>query len=81
MPAAVHRAAVVHAPGPPDVLQVEERPRPEPRPGWVLVRVRAFGLNRAELVTRAGGSGDAVRFMRVLGMEAACGWGASRAGR
>jgi NADPH:quinone reductase-like Zn-dependent oxidoreductase len=35
----------------------------------VLVRVRAFGLNRAELITRAGGSGDAVRFPRVIGIE------------
>jgi NADPH:quinone reductase-like Zn-dependent oxidoreductase len=35
------------------------------------VRVRAFGLNRSELVTRAGGSGDAVRFPRVLGIECA----------
>jgi NADPH:quinone reductase-like Zn-dependent oxidoreductase len=35
------------------------------------VRVRAFGLNRAELVTRRGGSGDAVQFPRVLGIECA----------
>jgi NADPH:quinone reductase len=63
------RAAVVHEPGGPEVLRVEELPVPEPRPGWVLVRVRAFGLNRSELVTRAGGSGDAVRFPRVLGIE------------
>jgi NADPH:quinone reductase len=63
------RAAVVHEPGGPEVLRVEELPLPEPRPGWVLVRVRAFGLNRSELVTRAGGSGDAVRFPRVLGIE------------
>jgi NADPH:quinone reductase-like Zn-dependent oxidoreductase len=42
---------------------------PEARPGWVLVRVRAFGLNRSELTTRAGGSGDAVKFPRVLGIE------------
>ena len=33
------------------------------------MRVRAFGLNRSELVTRRGGSGDAVRFPRVLGIE------------
>lgn len=42
---------------------------PEARSGWVLVQIHAFGLNRAELITRAGGSGDAVRFPRVLGIE------------
>ena len=64
------KAAVVHAPGPPDVLTVEDLPVPEVRDGWILVRVRAFGLNRSELVTRRGGSGDAVTFPRVLGIEA-----------
>jgi NADPH:quinone reductase-like Zn-dependent oxidoreductase len=63
------RAAVVHEPGGPDVLRVEEIPTPEGRPGWVLVRVRAFGLNRSELGTRAGESGAAVQFPRVLGIE------------
>jgi NADPH:quinone reductase-like Zn-dependent oxidoreductase len=58
------RAAVVHEPGGPDVLRVEEIPTPERRPGWALVRVRAFGLNRSEL-----GTGDAVKFPRVLGIE------------
>jgi NADPH:quinone reductase-like Zn-dependent oxidoreductase len=63
------RAAVVHEPGGPEVLRVEEIPTPEPREGWELVRVRAFGLNRSELGTRAGESGAAVRFPRVLGIE------------
>jgi NADPH:quinone reductase len=62
-------AAAVHEPGGPEVLRVEELPVPEARPGWVLVRVGAFGLNRSELVTRQGGSGDAVEFPRVLGIE------------
>lgn len=65
------RAIVVHEPGGPDVLTLEDRPIPVARPGWVLVRVRAFGLNRAELITRSGGSGDAVRFPRVIGIECA----------
>lgn len=63
------RAIVVHEPGGPDVLRLEERPIPEGRPGWIVVRVRAFGLNRAELTTRAGGSGPAVTFPRVIGIE------------
>jgi NADPH:quinone reductase-like Zn-dependent oxidoreductase len=63
------RAIVVHAPGGPEALRLEERPVPQVRPGRVLVRVRAFGLNRAELITRAGGSGDAVTFPRVPGIE------------
>ena len=64
-------AVVVHEPGGPQVLQLEDLPIPRPEPGWVLIRVRAFGLNRSELITRAGGSGDAVRFPRVLGIECA----------
>ena len=59
----------MHEPGGPGVLKLEERPIPDPTSGWVLVRVRAFGLNHSELITRAGGSGDAVRFPRVLGIE------------
>lgn len=65
------RAAVVHEPGGPEVLRVEEIPTPGPREGWTLVRVRAFGLNRSELGTRAGESGAAVQFPRVLGIECA----------
>jgi NADPH:quinone reductase len=63
------QAVVVHEPGGPEVLRLEELPVPDPRPGWVLVRVGAFGLNRSELVTRQGGAGDAVKFPRVLGIE------------
>jgi NADPH:quinone reductase-like Zn-dependent oxidoreductase len=63
------KAVVIHEAGGPEVLKLEERPIPEPRPGWVLIRVRAFGLNRSELFTRQGHSPN-VAFPRVLGIEA-----------
>lgn len=50
------RAAVITAPGGPEVLQIEERPIPSmghPE-GNVLVRVVASALNRADLIQRAG---------------------------
>ena len=63
------RAIVLEAPGPPDALQVREIPIPIPQPGWVLIRVKAFGLNRSELHTRLG-LAEGVTFPRVLGIEA-----------
>src|SRR6266436_10216842 len=63
------RAVVLDAPGPPDALRVSELPVPEPRPGWVLIRVKAFGINRSELHTRLG-LARGVTFPRVLGIEA-----------
>lgn len=63
------KAVVVDRPGPPEVLTIRERPVPAPEPGWVLIRVKAFGLNRAELFTRQGDS-PSVTFPRVLGIEA-----------
>ncbi len=63
------KAVVIHEAGGPEVLKIEERPVPEARPGWVLIRVRAFGLNRSELFTRRGQSPSVV-FPRILGIEA-----------
>jgi NADPH:quinone reductase-like Zn-dependent oxidoreductase len=63
------RAVVLEAPGSPDALEIRELPIPQPRPGWVLIRVKAFGLNRSELHTRLG-LAEGVTFPRVLGIEA-----------
>ena len=64
------RAVVLDEPGPVTNLHVRELPVPEPEPGWVRIRVEAFGLNRSELHTRFGFAGDAVTYPRVLGIEA-----------
>ena len=66
---ATMKAAVIHEPGGPEVLKIESRPIPTPQPGEVLIRVKAFGLNRSELFTRRGLS-PGVSFPRILGIEA-----------
>jgi NADPH2:quinone reductase len=63
------RAIVLDAPGPPEALTIRELPVPEPADGWVLITVKAFGLNRSELHTRLG-LAEGVTFPRVLGIEA-----------
>jgi NADPH:quinone reductase-like Zn-dependent oxidoreductase len=63
------KAAVIHEAGGPEVLKLETLPIPTPQNGEVLIRVKAFGLNRSELFTRQGLSPD-VPFPRVLGIEA-----------
>src|SRR2546429_2546192 len=63
------RAVVLDAPGPPEALRIRELPVPQPSPGWVLIRVKAFGINRSELHTRLG-LAQGVTFPRVLGIEA-----------
>src|SRR5204862_8183616 len=66
---ATMRAVVLEAPGAPEALRIRELPVPQPRPGWVLIRVKAFGINRSELHTRLG-LAQGVTFPRVLGIEA-----------
>lgn len=63
------RAVVLSQPGGPENLVLSTLPLPQPRPGWVRIAVRAFGLNRSELHTRLGLS-KGVTFPRVLGIEA-----------
>src|SRR5438094_2463342 len=63
------KAIIVEQSGSPEVLHIRQIQRPEPDHGWVLVRIRAFGLNRSEMFTRQGFSPD-VTFPRILGIEA-----------
>ncbi len=48
------RAIVVKKPGGPEVLTIGEIPDPQPREGDLIVRVRAAGVNRADLLQRMG---------------------------
>lgn len=63
------KAYVIEQPGGPDVLQLRDIPPPTPSAEEVQIRVRAFGLNRAELYLRAGKMG-AISAPRVPGIEA-----------
>jgi NADPH:quinone reductase-like Zn-dependent oxidoreductase len=62
------KAAVIYKPGELESFILEERPIPEPGTGWVLIKIKAFGLNRSELMTRKGYS-PSVKFPRILGIE------------
>jgi NADPH:quinone reductase-like Zn-dependent oxidoreductase len=62
------KAIVIREAGAPEVLKLEEMPIPEPKDGWFVIKVKAFGLNRSEMFTRQGHSPN-VKFPRVLGIE------------
>src|SRR5262245_50196014 len=48
------RAVVIREPGGPEVLELRDVPEPEPPAGHVRVKVRYAGVNRADLLQRAG---------------------------
>src|SRR6195256_2664391 len=48
------RAVEITQPGGPEVLRIGTRPVPQPKPGEVLIRVAAAGVNRPDTVQRAG---------------------------
>jgi NADPH:quinone reductase-like Zn-dependent oxidoreductase len=63
------RALVITQHGAPDVLRIEERPDPVPGPGQVRVKVRAAGVNFADLMARVGLYEDAPKVPSVVGYE------------
>src|SRR5256885_11361300 len=48
------KAVIITRPGGPEVLEIQERPTPEPGVGQIRVRVKASALNRADLMQREG---------------------------
>lgn len=69
------KAAIVTRFGPPSILRLEDRPRPVPRPGEVLVRVRATPVTAGDMRLRAG------LFPRGLGLVGRAGIALSGSGR
>jgi len=54
MPTNTMKAIRLHEHGGPEVLRYEEVPVPEPKPGEVLVRVHAVGINPPDWYLRDG---------------------------
>src|SRR5205823_13446090 len=48
------KAVIITRPGGPEVLEIQDRPKPEPSLGQIRVRVTASALNRADLLQREG---------------------------
>ena len=57
--------------GPPEVLELREAPDPTPAPGEVRIRVRAAGINFADIMARLGLYPDAPKLPAVVGYEVA----------
>ncbi|WP_345955084.1 NAD(P)H-quinone oxidoreductase [Mucilaginibacter sp. PAMB04168] len=48
------KALVITKPGGPEVLQIRDRPVPQPKPHEVLIKVAAAGINRPDVAQRKG---------------------------
>ena len=59
------------APGGPEVLNLIERPLPVPKPGEVLIKVAAAGINRADCYQRQGAYPPPPGASDILGLEVA----------
>jgi NADPH:quinone reductase len=64
------KAVVLEKPCTASELAVQEVPTHKVKPGWVLVKIKAFGINRSEIFTRQGDS-PSVKLPRIIGIECA----------
>ncbi len=64
------RTAIFNKIGGPEVLKVVDRDVPAPKAGEVQIRVKAMGLNRAEVMFRTGNYVTEPQFPAIIGYEA-----------
>ncbi|MEH1875769.1 MAG: alcohol dehydrogenase catalytic domain-containing protein [Nostoc sp.] len=62
------KAILLESRGDPTALKLQEITKPSPQSGWVLIEIKAFGLNLSEMFTRQGYS-PSVQLPRILGIE------------
>jgi NADPH:quinone reductase len=62
----IMKAIIIAQYGGPEVLEIQERPEPSLDAGQILIDVKAFGLNQAELYFRKGAWGDVAE---ITGIE------------
>lgn len=66
----IMKAAVLRQFGDPDVLKYEDIETPKPKPGHVLIKVLAAGLNRLDHYLREGAVVPDLPFPHILGVDA-----------
>src|SRR5215216_2492957 len=65
------KANLFHHHGGPEVLEYMDFPTPEPKPGEVLVRLRAAALNRMDVMVRNGWPGLKLELPHINGADGA----------
>jgi NADPH:quinone reductase-like Zn-dependent oxidoreductase len=68
------RAIVIQQYGGPEQLVIQNLPEPEPKPGHVVIEVKAFGINHAETYMRKGEWPEATKVSGIecVGVVKAC---------
>lgn len=78
------KAITITQPGEPEVLQITNRPTPPPKPGEVLIKVIAAGINRPDVAQRKGnypppaGAPQDIPGLEIAGLVAELGQGLKR---